>query len=245
MMAQSTHTTHPIAHVLIPAAGGGARMAAAHDENKLLLPIGGIPVLTRTLTTFLSHSAIARLLLVVSPQEAERFATVYRQIDGAARVSMTTGGATRQESVRLGLEFLARTADPHDLVLIQDGARCFTDHATIDRCLAAAIATGACCAAVPLKDTIKEVDGDGTVRATPDRERFWQVQTPQAFRFGLILDAYRRAQKQGVRATDDASLVERTGHPVRLVKGSYFNIKITTPEDLLLGQAIAAAQDRR
>ncbi len=235
----------PTVHVLIPAAGGGSRMAIAHGGNKLLLPVGGVSVLARTLSAFLSHAAAAHVLLVIPAGEAELFRAVCQSLDGAARVTMTTGGHTRQESVRLGLEFLARTADREDLVLIQDGARCFTDHATIDRCLAAAAATGACCAAVPLKDTVKEADGDGLVIATPDRERLWQVQTPQAFRFGLILDAYRQAQRKGDLATDDASLVEGTGHPVRLVKGSYLNIKITTPEDLLLGQAIAAAQDRQ
>jgi len=212
--------------------------------SKLLLPVGGVPVILRTLRIFLRHPGIHRVLLVVSDRDREPFQTLCEQEGYGARVLLTAGGPSRQESVRLGLDALARDASDNDLVLIQDGARCFTDPATIDRCIAEAQVSGACCAAMPLKDTIKETDADRIVIGTPDRTRYWQIQTPQAFRFGLIRDAYRLAHEKSVTATDDASLAEAAGHPVRLVEGSYLNIKITTPDDLLFGEAIAAEQDR-
>ena len=246
MSALTSSPLPPPIHVLIPAAGGGTRMAASTGgtTSKLLLKVGGVPVILRTLRTFLRHPRIVRVLLVVADRDRPHYLSLCEQEGFGARVLLATGGPSRQESVRRGLEVLARDASDDDLVLIQDGARCFTDIATIDRCIAEALASGACCAAMPLKDTIKETDADRIVIGTPDRTRYWQIQTPQAFRFGLIRDAYRLAYEKSVTATDDASLVEAAGHPVRLVEGSYLNIKITTPEDLLFGEAIAAEQDR-
>lgn len=236
----------PPIHVLIPAAGGGTRMATGtgNTASKLMLPVGGVPVLLRTLRTFLRHPGIDRVLLVVADKDRDQVLALCEKEGCKTRVDLAAGGPSRQESVRRGLEVLSRDASDDDLVLIQDGARCFTDTATIDRCIAEALASGACCAAMPLKDTIKETDAERIVVGTPDRTRYWQIQTPQAFRFGLIREAYRMAHEKSVTATDDASLAEAAGHPVRLVEGSYLNIKITTPDDLLFGEAIAAEQDR-
>ncbi|MGI6546489.1 MAG: 2-C-methyl-D-erythritol 4-phosphate cytidylyltransferase [Fastidiosipilaceae bacterium] len=238
----STDTTH-IA-VIIPTAGKGARMGA--DQNKLFLDIEGISVLERTLSIFISHPAITDICLVTTVQERDFImelaqATLDRkQLDGRTiRLHFAVGGDTRRESVHNGLNTLAATpfkVSGREIVMVHDGARCFVDHPTIDRCIFQANVSGACVAAVPVKDTIKQVDKDKLIISTLDRDLLWQVQTPQAFFFDLLLEAY---QKGPAHATDDASLVEALGHDVRIVQGSDFNIKITTPEDLIIGRAIA------
>ena len=224
---------------LVPAAGGGTRMG--RRQNKLLIPIDGVPVIIRTLQAFLRHPSIEGVLLVTSASDQKALRDLCVSYKIASRVEFAEGGATRQDSVWNGLRSLASVAGPQDIVLIQDGARCFTDSPTIDRCLQETRRSGACCAAVRTKDTLKESDADGRVIATPDRSRYWMIQTPQAFRYGLIADAYLEAHRKGIAGTDDASLVEAAGYPVQLVEGSYLNIKITTPDDLLFGEAIARA----
>jgi 2-C-methyl-D-erythritol 4-phosphate cytidylyltransferase len=223
--------------VLIPAAGGGSRMGAG--KNKLFLEIGGVPVIVRTVRAFQRHPSVDRVVLVTAAADREMFTSLLDAHGIARPPDITSGGASRQESVFNGLRYLSETAAPDDLVLIQDGARCFTDHATISRCIAQSRRSGACCAAVRLKDTIKLAEADGTVAATPDRTLYWMIQTPQAFRFGLIWQAYQEAAQKSVIGTDDASLAEAAGFSVTLVEGSYRNIKITTPDDLLFGEAIA------
>ncbi len=135
--------------------------------------------------------------------------------------------------MRNGLQ--ACVAGPEDIVLIHDGVRPLLQPALIDKLVAQVQARGACLVGVPVKDTIKQVV-DGRIAGTPKRSGLWQAQTPQAFRYGQILDAYQRAQQDGFRGTDDASLLERLGQSVTVVAGSYRNIKITTPEDLLLAR---------
>ncbi|PLX81182.1 MAG: 2-C-methyl-D-erythritol 4-phosphate cytidylyltransferase, partial [Desulfuromonas sp.] len=144
------------------------------------------------------------------------------------------GGAERQDSVRNGLQACA--ADPDDIVLIHDGVRPLLQPEIIDKLVAEVQQRGACLVGVPVKDTIKQVV-DGRIEGTPDRSGLWQAQTPQAFRYDQILQAYQLAQQDGFRGTDDASLVERLGQPVMVITGSYRNIKLTTPEDLLLARA--------
>lgn len=144
------------------------------------------------------------------------------------------GGTTRQESVYNGL---CAVSDGSDVVLIHDGARPFIDDDLIARCISGVVDFDACAAAVPVKDTIKRVDCSGFVMETPNREELWAVQTPQAFRFGLVMKAHRQALKDGFTGTDDAMLVERLGVPLKLVQGSYSNFKITTPEDIIAGEA--------
>lgn len=238
----STETTH-IA-VIIPTAGKGARMGA--DQNKLFLDIEGVSVLERTLSVFISHPSITDICLVTAVRERDHIAELARmtlsrqQLDcRTIRLHFADGGDTRRESVHNGLNALAAASfnvSGEEIVMVHDGARCFVDHPTIDRCVHQATVSGACVAAVPVKDTIKQVNKDHLIIATLDRDLLWQIQTPQAFFFNLLLEAY---QKGPAHATDDASLVEALGHDVRIVRGSDFNIKITTPEDLIIGRAIA------
>jgi 2-C-methyl-D-erythritol 4-phosphate cytidylyltransferase len=219
--------------VLLPAAGMGKRMGAS--VNKQYLPLGERPVLSHTIALFDRHPRIDHIF-VICPQ-AEMPLCQQQVIDpyGFSKVrGLVPGGAERQDSVRNGL--LACGAAPDDVVLIHDGARPLLPFELIDTVIEEAEKSGATIVGVPVKDTIKLVR-DGMIEATPDRRLLWQAQTPQGFRFGAILDAHRLAQQQNYQGTDDASLIEWTGGRVAVIPGSYRNIKITTPEDLLLARA--------
>ncbi|PLX83244.1 MAG: 2-C-methyl-D-erythritol 4-phosphate cytidylyltransferase [Desulfuromonas sp.] len=222
--------------VLVPAAGMGRRMGAT--VNKQYLALDGRPILAHTLALFDSHPQVDHLFVISPPAEIDycRAEVVERYRFGKVR-AVVPGGGERQDSVRNGL--LACGAGPQDTVLVHDGVRPLFPPELIPVVVEAARRCGACVVGVPVKDTIKEVV-EGRVRGTPDRERLWQAQTPQAFRFDLILKAHRKALEAGFRVTDDAALVERLGHPVVMVEGSYRNIKITTPEDLALVRALRA-----
>jgi 2-C-methyl-D-erythritol 4-phosphate cytidylyltransferase len=154
----------------------------------------------------------------------------------ALDVRIAPGGPERGDSVVNGLRLIG---DDVDLVLVHDGARPFISRDVIDRVLDAAPAI----AAVPVTDTIKQVDEGGTITGTPDRARLWQAQTPQGFPRAALVRAYERAREDGVAATDDAALYERYVGPVRVVMGSYRNLKVTRPEDLPIAEALALAPD--
>ena len=219
---------------LIPAAGMGSRMQAG--INKQYLQLGDRPLLAHTLAVFERHPAIDRVVVVVPAAEIDYCQRTVVAACGYTKVTaVVAGGAERQDSVRLGLD--ACGAHDDDLVLIHDGARPFLNAAQIDAVLAAAMDTGAALLGVPVKDTIKQVAA-GRVVCTPERGSLWQAQTPQAFRLGLIRTAHHQALRDDFRGTDDATLVERLGQPVAMVTGSYRNLKITTPEDLVLAQAL-------
>ncbi len=219
--------------VIIPAAGMGSRMAS--PVSKQFLALGGRPILAHTLAIFEKHPAIDQVFIVAPRAEIDHCLSEVVQPFGFAKVrQVVPGGAERQDSVRLGLQACGAADD--DLVLIHDGVRPFFPAGLVDEVIGTARESGACIVAVPVKDTIKLVEG-GQVRQTPVRKSLWQAQTPQAFRFELIRRAHEQAHAAGFLGTDDASLVERLGHPVRVVRGSYRNIKITTPEDLVLGES--------
>lgn len=221
---------------LIPAAGAGRRMAA--NVNKQYLELAGRPVLAHTLAVFENHPAIDRII-IVAPAEEIAFCRNDIVAPGGFRkvTDIVAGGAERQDSVRNGLRTCAAADD--DLVLIHDGARPLLDAGIIDAAIAAARDHGACLAAVPVKDTVKRV-ANGTVVDTPARDGLWLAQTPQAFRYGVIAAAHERALADGYVATDDAQLAEHYGHPVRVVPGSYRNLKITTPDDLPIAATLLA-----
>ncbi|MDO3378335.1 2-C-methyl-D-erythritol 4-phosphate cytidylyltransferase [Geoalkalibacter halelectricus] len=221
------------ATVLIPAAGMGRRMGA--DINKQYLQLAGRPILAHTLSLFDQSPHVSRII-VVSP--ADEIAYCRREVVarfGLRKVeAVIAGGAERQDSVRNGLRHLGER-EP-GVVLIHDGVRPFFPARLIPRVIAAAAEQGGCVVGVPVKDTVKEVE-DGRIRATPERGRLWLAQTPQAFSCALVRDAHEQALADGFRGTDDASLVERLGHRPAMLEGSYRNIKITTPEDLLVAEA--------
>jgi len=223
--------------VLVPAAGTGSRMGAA--VNKQYLTLADRPILAHTLNLFDNHSVVDHIYLI-SPESEIDFCRreVVERYDFAKVRKIVAGGNERQDSVRNGLLECGAAAD--DIVLIHDGARPFLPPALLPAVVAATEKMGACVVGVPVKDTIKEV-ADSLILGTPDRRRLWQAQTPQTFRFGLIREAHERAARDGFRGTDDAALVERLGWPVAMIEGSYRNIKITTPEDLILARAFLAS----
>lgn len=225
--------------VLVPAAGAGRRMGAA--VNKQYLTLAGRPILAHTLDLFEKHPAVEGVV-VVSPREEIPFCrkeVVERYGFGKVR-ALVEGGGERQDSVRNGLA--ACPGGDDDIVLIHDGVRPFFPAELIGAVAETAARVGGCVVGVPVKDTIKEVEG-GRIAGTPPRGRLWQAQTPQAFPLRVIREAHARALRDGFRGTDDASLVERLGAPVAMVEGSYRNIKITTPEDLVLARAFLAEGD--
>ncbi len=211
------------------AGGSGSRMGAG--RNKVLLPLCGVPVIARSALAF--APLVQQLIVVCRPGEEQAISDALKSVHMQAR--LVPGGETRQDSVWYGLSALPEDCD---YVLIHDGARCLVDVATIRRCMEAAENTGASVAAVPLVDTVKQVDAQEQVVSTPDRAALRAVQTPQGFQTQLIRRAHLLARATGFVGTDDASLVERLGQPVQLVLGDRRNIKLTTPEDMLMAETL-------
>jgi 2-C-methyl-D-erythritol 4-phosphate cytidylyltransferase len=218
--------------VIIPAAGTGRRMGG--EIPKQYLSLAGIPILVHTLSAFQRSPLVDEILLVVPGEDvAEVRRDVVERYD-FSRVSLViAGGSERQDSVRNALVYVR---DEHEIVLVHDGVRPFVTGALIERAVAGARAFGAVTVGVPVRDTVKAVDAAGRVVKTVLREGLWLTQTPQAFRREVILAAYERAAADGFYGTDDASLVERMGIPVRMIPGDADNIKVTTPEDLERGE---------
>lgn len=223
--------------VLIPAAGMGRRMGSS--INKQYLTLGGRSILARTMELFDRHPMVKSIYPILPAEEIDYFR---EQILPGCQlkkfVGVIPGGKERQDSVRNGLQQLQMTGlNPDAIVLVHDGVRPLFDSSLISSLVDTAVLKGAAVIGVPVKDTIKEVENEQIV-ATPDRSRLWQVQTPQAFRFELLFKAYQKAAKEDFLATDDASLVERMGIKPVMIEGDYRNIKITTPEDLAIAEAL-------
>jgi 2-C-methyl-D-erythritol 4-phosphate cytidylyltransferase len=218
---------------LIPAAGMGRRMNAGY--NKQYISLDGIPIVARTVAVFQQHPLVDHVYLVVPEAEIPFCQQEVVDAFGLDKVrAVVAGGSERQHSVLNGLRALPAADD--DIVLIHDGVRPFVTAAIIDRAIDTARCHDGALVAVPAKDTIKVVEG-GVVTATPPREALWQAQTPQGFRYGTIRRVHEQAAADDFLGTDDASLVERAGGAVAVVMGDYRNIKITTPEDMLLAEA--------
>ena len=218
-------------YAIVLAGGVGRRMRSAVPKQYLTL--AGAPVIAWSLMAFQKSPEVDRIILVTAEADAAWVkSTITDPMHITKLLAFAPAGAERADSVQNGLNAIK---DDDGIVLIHDGARPAVTEEIIARCCADAKSYGACAAAMPVKDTIKVADPDGFVHSTPDRRTLWMMQTPQAFRLPLIREAYRKygqmADRSGV--TDDAMLVERfTDVKVRLTKGSYSNIKITTPEDL-------------
>jgi len=218
---------------LIVAAGSGTRFGS--PIPKQYQDIGGMAILRRSVLAFLGHPHISDVQVVISPQHRDLYD---RAVEGLNLPEPVSGGATRQDSVRLGLEALAQSPTPPDRVMIHDGARPLIDAATITAVSKALDTTQGAIAAKPLVDTLKRGAG-GIITDTIDRVHLWQAHTPQAFHFDVILKAHQNAI--GQQLTDDAAVAEKAGLPVTLVPSNPDNMKITNPDDLgraarLLGQ---------
>jgi 2-C-methyl-D-erythritol 4-phosphate cytidylyltransferase/2-C-methyl-D-erythritol 2,4-cyclodiphosphate synthase len=210
---------------VVVAAGRGTR--AGLDYPKQYKVMGGTPMVRESLCVFTRHPEVDLVVPVIHPEDRERFAAAAQ---GLSLADPVAGAATRQGSVRAGLEALAAAAP--EIVLVHDAARPFTSQALVSRAIAAAGKTGAAIPGLPVTDTVKLVDQDGAIVATLDRAALRTVQTPQAFAFPALLEAHRRAASESRgEFPDDAALVEWAGLKVTVFPGESSNMKMTTPED--------------
>lgn len=231
---------HKKGSAIIVAGGSGTRMGTGTRKQYLLL--GGKPIISHTLLKFDKAASIHQLVLVVPQKDLDVVKKdIIPSLNLSTPVHLTAGGKTRQDSVYQGL---LRIEDLDGIVAIHDGVRPFISPHEIDQCVQGARAGGACIMGIPITDTIKQSHGNNRVKRTIDRNHLWLAQTPQAFQYQMIRRAYESAREDGVAATDDAMLVERMGEPVTLLLGNRRNIKITTPEDLLLADAFLKIRSR-
>lgn len=197
--------------------------------DKIFAHVGGTPVLARTVDVFDKCHLIDEIAIVLSQFNIDQGRRLVEEKSWSKVVAVCRGGERRQDSVQEGLKRLSGC----QWVVIHDGARPFVRADLIERGLAEAQESGAAVCAVPVTDTIKVVGTDNHVLETPARESLWMVQTPQVFRFDILERAHRQAEGE---ATDDATLVERLGYKVKVYMGSYDNLKVTTPQDLILAE---------
>jgi 2-C-methyl-D-erythritol 4-phosphate cytidylyltransferase len=225
---------------LIVSAGKGHRFIEGKKKQFHLL--AEKPILAHTLDKFETCPLIHSILLVVGQEDMDYCLKEIIEKYQYKKISqIVPGGKRRQDSVRNGIEVLSKDAE---IVVIHDGVRPFVTKEMIEDSIRSAIRFGAVVLAMPVKETIKMVQPDGTVLKTLDRESLWQIQTPQTFQVNVIKEAYHKATGDGFAGTDDASLVERLGIKVHILPGSYTNIKITTPEDLILANLFMKADTK-
>ena len=214
---------------IIVAAGSSTRMGGA---DKLLYQLDSRPLLAHSLAQFDAHPRIESVVVVASTANIDAIGAI---ASAFPRIRVVLGGPRRRDSVLRGLDAL----EGRDIAVVHDGARPLVTAPLIDAAIDGAIEAGAALCAVPVLDTVKRGDAAGLVRGTVSREDLWLAQTPQAFRTGVLRRAHA---SHDIDATDDAALVELLDEPVRLVKGSRENIKVTTPEDVALVEALLAAR---
>ncbi len=220
--------------VVIAAAGSGSRMGS--KTNKQYIQLGTRPLLTYSLDTFEKMEIVKDIIIVAKEPEIEYCEKAVVKACGYKKVSrVIAGGLERQDSIWLGLNELDKDTD---YVAVHDGARPFVTVELVMRILEAAVRWGAAIPAVAVRDTLKKVDKDNFVRQTLDRAAIFAIQTPQIFRYGELYKSYEYAREQGINATDDASLYEKYIGRVKVVPGDYNNLKITTPEDLVIARTI-------
>jgi len=216
--------------VIIPAAGLSRRMEGFLKRKPFIL-LGGRPVIAHALDVLRKLGGVKEIILVVNKKDLKATGAHF----GGRRVKIIEGASTRSGSVYNGIKVLNPGCD---IVLIHDAVRPFVTADMAQRCIRAAGRFGAAVCAVPVVPTIKSADSHGFVASTSDRSRLWEVQTPQAFKRDLIIKAFKNAGRLNSSITDDAMLVERMGRKVKLVMGSYRNIKITTPNDIKIAEGI-------
>ena len=214
---------------VIVAAGSASRMGGI---DKVMAQLGGEPMVAKTIRAFQQCDAVSEIVIVTRPDLIIQIKSLCLNFDKVTAV--VAGGASRQESVALGLAALSKDIK---LAAIHDGARPLISWQVIDRAVRAANTYGAAAPAIPVKDTIKVVQG-GVVKLTPDRKELYAVQTPQVFDLALLRGALQKAQQDGAEVTDDCSAVERMGMSVKIVEGDERNLKVTTPMDLAIAKML-------
>ncbi|MCH8061179.1 MAG: 2-C-methyl-D-erythritol 4-phosphate cytidylyltransferase [Chloroflexi bacterium] len=227
--------SHGTVGAIVVAAGASRRMGGI---DKIFAPLDGLPLIAHSLHVLNSLDCVKQIVLVLSEGNLDRGGELIASESMTKVTHVCEGGSRRQDSVLIGLNRL----DGFDWVAVHDGARPLLTDDIVLRGLKSVVETGATTAAVRVKDTIKIVEEDGTVTSTPARDRLWAVQTPQIFAHDLLRNAHDRV-KTGV--TDDASMVEMIGGKVKVFEGSYENIKVTTPEDLILAESLLKQRPAR
>lgn len=236
-------------YFLIPAAGSGTRMGAG--QPKLMRNVEGRPVILRTLGAVaeICRNRYAdmdyRVVVVTTNDLIDLLKAMCAEYFSDISITFTLGGSSRTESVALGLNAIG-DAEDEDLVLVHDGARCLVTAEEITACIDGLKDHTVCASAVPVKNTLKEVEitptGEVKVTDTPDRSRFYEILTPQGFKFRDIETCYMKAMDEGITATDDTALAAIYGLDVYLTKGMYSNLKITTPEDIAIASEIVRSR---
>ena len=219
---------------IIVAAGQGIRMKGT--MRKQYLDLSGRPVLAHSIMTFDSCSLVDEIFLVIPKEDVEYCQKkILSLLDLNNQINLVCGGAKRQDSVYNGLQAINKNTDT---VVIHDGVRPFIQPEELEECILGSKKFGACILGTPASETLKRVDKSDIIETTLSRENIWLAQTPQVFRFDLILKAHETARRDGYVGTDDASLVERLGEDVKIINGGRFNIKITKKEDLAIAKAM-------
>lgn len=219
--------------VIFPAAGQGKRMGLGF--NKIFTEISGNPILIQTLLAFSRCESVDELIVVVDINEMDIIRKVLNKVPKLKPFKLVAGGSERQYSVYNGL--MAINPDT-DIVLVHDAARPLISKTVIQNVINEAMISGSAVCAVPVKDTIAETNDLGFIDNVPDRNKVWAVQTPQGFKKEILIKAHQKAQEDNFLGTDEASLVRRIPHPVKLVMGDYNNLKVTTPTDLIIAEML-------
>ena len=223
-------------HAVIVAAGEGKRAGGAIKKQFALL--AGRPVIIHALTSFLESKVVDTVICVIAKEDISFFESLIKGYPAletektSRRLSVIEGGDSRQDSVAAGVFFLEKNFPKDDLAVIHDGARPLVRRSLIEAVVAAASSKQGAVAATPMTDSLKEVSADRQIVRSIPRDAIWAMQTPQAFLLGILADALRKAQSESFVGTDEAAIVERTGHPILCVVGDPDNIKITTALDL-------------
>ena len=221
---------------VVVAAGRSQRMGF----DKLLTPLAGRPLLLHTLERLFQTGAPSEIILVVRPGSEMEMTQLIAPLAGMGTIRLVPGGAQRQDSVQAGLDAVSASSN---FVMVHDAARPFVTKELVDTVLEAARHSDAAVCGAPCSDSLKEVGDDGLVTRTVDRAKLWTVQTPQIFRTRLLRDAYRAALATGGSFTDDTAVVEKMGHPVRIVLYHGINLKVTTPADWKIAEAFLKPDD--
>jgi len=220
---------------IIPAGGSGLRMG--YSIPKTYLTFDSVPIIVHTLRIFQDSSLVDDVYLVVQENDREYAKNEIVEKYALKKVKkIIAGGKERQDSVNQALSCLT---DEHEFVVIHDGIRPLLEKELLETTIHVAIKEDAAITGVPVKDTVKSINKHGTIKKTIDRRNLFLIQTPQVFKKDVIVEAYLNAYRDRYYGTDDSSLVERLGIPVKMVEGNYENIKITTPDDLILAELIA------
>ena len=223
--------------VIIVAAGSGSRMNT--NINKQFIKLNDKEIIAHTIEKFYNNKNINDIVIVIKEDEAEFFKKEILDKYRFKNIKIAYGGKERQDSVYSGIKLLDKNCK---YVLIHDGARPFVDEDIINRSLDEVKVFKSIIVGVPVKDTIKVVNNNNSVVDTPNRSTLWSVQTPQTFDYNIIKRAYEDAFDNNFYGTDDAMLVERIGYTIKMIYGSYNNIKVTTPEDIIIGTQIINSQ---